>query len=176
VRVLRWIMVESSVIQSTRLKAARLPPLARERLFRLLCASCSPRGRLTASRPSLFVHPCGAAKVPTGKFTVTTSVVFDLGGRGDKSFQRRRHHERQAWRKSWACASTVEPGADRSRPPHAAGGMDLVIGVSFIFTDDLTQLARECQTPGSPAWTTPSRRTRTAGSSSHPTSPPQGPY
>ena len=33
----------------------------------------------------LFVHPSGAAQPPSGN-AVDVGVVFDLGGRGDKSF------------------------------------------------------------------------------------------
>lgn len=95
----------------------------------------------------LFVRPSGAEQAPTGE-GLDVGIVFDLGGRGDKSFNdgaylgaERAHHE------LGARVRFIEPGEGSDREAGlrllAAEGMDLVIGVGFIFSDDLTQLARE---------------------------------
>lgn len=95
----------------------------------------------------LFVRPAGADSMPTGD-GLDIGIVFDLGGRGDKSFNdgAYRGAERAA-SELGARVRFVEPGEGSDREAGlrllAAEGMDLVIGVGFIFTDDLTQLARE---------------------------------
>jgi basic membrane protein A len=95
----------------------------------------------------LFVHPPGAAEPPTGD-AVDVGIVFDMGGRGDKSFNDGAYlGAERAARDLGARVRFIEPGEGSDREAGlrllAAEGMDLVIGVGFIFTDDLTQLARE---------------------------------
>ena len=95
----------------------------------------------------LFVHPSGAAVPPTGD-AVDVGIVFDLGGRGDKSFNDGAYiGAERAAKELGVRVRFVEPGESSDREAGlrllAAEGMDLVIGVGFIFTDDLTQLARE---------------------------------
>lgn len=102
---------------------------------------------LVAHVALLFVRPSGAA-APPAKDTVDVGIVFDVGGRGDKSFNDGAFlgGERAA-RELGANVRFIEPGEGSDREAGlrllAAEGMDLVIGVGFIFTDDLTQLARE---------------------------------
>jgi basic membrane protein A len=75
-------------------------------------------------------------------------LVFDVGGLGDKSFNdsANRGLERAA-RELGVHTEYREPanGADRDEylERFADQGVDLVIGVGFIFTDDITKLARE---------------------------------
>jgi basic membrane protein A len=95
----------------------------------------------------LFRHPAGAAQPPAGD-AVDVGVVFDLGGRGDKSFNDGAYlGAERAERELGARARFVEPGEGSDRESGlrllAAEGMDLVIGVGFIFSDDLAQLAKE---------------------------------
>lgn len=95
----------------------------------------------------LFVHPSGAAAPPTGD-AVDVGVVFDLGGRGDKSFNDGAYlGAERAEKELGVRVRFIEPGEGSDRESGlrllAAEGMDLVIGVGFIFTDDLTQLAKE---------------------------------
>jgi basic membrane protein A len=95
----------------------------------------------------LFVNPAGAAKPPSGD-AVDVGVVFDLGGRGDKSFNDGAYlGAERAEKELGVRVRFIEPGEGSDRESGlrllAAEGMDLVIGVGFIFTDDLTQLARE---------------------------------
>jgi basic membrane protein A len=82
---------------------------------------------------------------------VNVGVVFDLGGRGDKSFNDGAYlGAERAEKELGAHVRFIEPGEGSDRESGlrllAAEGMDLVIGVGFIFTDDLTQLAKEYPT------------------------------
>jgi basic membrane protein A len=95
----------------------------------------------------LFAHPSGAEKPPAGN-TVDVGVVFDLGGRGDKSFNDGAYlGAERAQKELGVHVRFIEPGEGSDRETGlrllAAEGMDLDIGVGFIFTDDLTQLAKE---------------------------------
>lgn len=95
----------------------------------------------------LFVRPHGAASAPVGD-AVDVGIVFDVGGRGDKSFNDGAYiGAERAQRELAARVRFIEPGEGSDREAGlrllAAEGMDLVIGVGFIFTDDLTQLAKE---------------------------------
>src|SRR5204862_8154607 len=94
-----------------------------------------------------FARPSGAEKPPAGK-TVNVGVVFDLGGRGDKSFNDGAYlGAERAEKELGVRVRFIEPGEGSDREAGlrllAAEGMDIVVGVGFIFTDDLTQLARE---------------------------------
>ena len=94
-----------------------------------------------------FVRPAGATAAATGD-AVDVGIVFDLGGRGDKSFNDGAYlGAERAARELGVRVRFVEPGEGSDREAGlrllAAEGMDLVIGVGFIFTDDLTQLAKE---------------------------------
>ncbi len=95
----------------------------------------------------LFVHPSGAAQPAAGD-GVEVGIVFDVGGRGDKSFNDGAYvGAMRARRELGARVRFIEPGEGSDREAGlrllAAEGMDLVIGVGFIFSDDLTQLATE---------------------------------
>ncbi|GAC1515620.1 MAG: BMP family ABC transporter substrate-binding protein [Gemmatimonadaceae bacterium] len=95
----------------------------------------------------LLVHPTGAAVPPRGK-AVNVGIVFDVGGRGDKSFNDGAYLGAERARRDFgARVRFIEPGEGSDRESGlrllAAEKMDLVIGVGFIFTDDLTELARE---------------------------------
>jgi len=79
---------------------------------------------------------------------VDVGIVFDVGGRGDKSFNDGAYlGADKAVRELGARIRFIEPGEGSDREAGlrllAAEGMDIVIGVGFIFTDDLTQLAKE---------------------------------
>jgi basic membrane protein A and related proteins len=86
--------------------------------------------------------------VAPGRSSLKVGLVFDVGGRGDKSFNdaaflglERAVHELGVQ------AQYIEPGegADRESGIRllAAQGFDLVIGVGFIFSDDLYAMAKE---------------------------------
>jgi len=95
----------------------------------------------------LLVRPSGATVLPEGD-GLDVGIVFDVGGRGDKSFNDGAYlGAERAARELGARVRFIEPGEGTDREAGlrllAAEGMDLVIGVGFIFTDDLTLLARE---------------------------------
>jgi basic membrane protein A len=95
----------------------------------------------------LFVRPAGSAPAPeAGKLDI--GIVFDMGGRGDKSFNDGAYiGSQRAAAQLGARIRYVEPGEGSDREAGlrllAAEGMKLVIGVGFIFTDDLSALAAE---------------------------------
>ena len=98
----------------------------------------------------LFVHPPGAAEPPVGD-AIDVGIVFDMGGRGDKSFNDGAYlGAERAEKELGVRVRFIEPGEGSDREAGlrllAAEGMDIVMGVGFIFTDDLTQLAREYPT------------------------------
>ncbi len=89
-----------------------------------------------------------AAGGSDGKQPVRVGLVFDVGGRGDKSFND------SAWRgldravrELGVQAEYIEPGEGSDRESGirllAAKGFDLIIGVGFIFSDDLYAMAGE---------------------------------
>jgi basic membrane protein A len=112
-----------------------------KRLFGLL-------GVLLVAHVALsFVRPEGAATAPVGD-GIDIGVVFDMGGRGDKSFNDGAYiGAERAIKELGVRVRFIEPGEGSDREAGirllAAEGMDLVIGVGFIFTDDITVLAKE---------------------------------
>jgi len=88
--------------------------------------------------------------IAEGKGTSPTriGIVLDVGGRGDKSFNDGAYAGADSATKLLGSnIRFIEPGegADREAGLRllAAEGMNLVIGVGFIFTDDLANLAKE---------------------------------
>jgi len=95
----------------------------------------------------LFVRPSQAAAPIVGE-GLDVGVVFDVGGRGDKSFNDGAFlGAERAIRELGARIRYIEPGEGTDREAGlrllAAEGLDLVIGVGFIFSDDITQLSKE---------------------------------
>jgi basic membrane protein A len=104
---------------------------------------------LAAHIALLQIRPAGAAKIASDETGgVDVGIVFDVGGRGDKSFNDGAYlGAERAMRELGARVRFIEPGEGSDREAGlrllAAEGMDLVIGVGFIFSDDLGLLARE---------------------------------
>jgi basic membrane protein A len=74
-------------------------------------------------------------------------LVFDVGGRGDKSFNDAAYlGVSRAERELGVEASYLEPSSTEDREAalrlFAARGLDLVIGVGFIFSSDIDEVAR----------------------------------
>jgi basic membrane protein A len=95
----------------------------------------------------LLVHVPGAAQ-PAPRDAVTVGIVLDVGGLGDKSFNDGAYRGAQrAEKELGAHIRLIEPGEATDREAGlrllAAEKMDLVVGVGFIFTDDINQLAKE---------------------------------
>ena len=102
---------------------------------------------LVAHAAFLFVRPSGATEPPVGE-GLDVGIVFDVGGRGDKSFNDGAYAgAMRAARDLGARVRFIEPGEGSDREAGlrllAAQGLDLVVGVGFIFTDDLASLAAE---------------------------------
>ncbi len=94
----------------------------------------------------LFAGPDGEV-VETGD-AVRVGLVFDVGGRGDKSFNDSAFAGLMRARDELGIAAEyIEPadGSDRESALRifASRGFDLIIGTGFIFTDDVTLLAEE---------------------------------
>lgn len=95
----------------------------------------------------LTISPSGATTAPEGD-GLDIGIVFDVGGRGDKSFNDGAFLGGQRAADSLgARLRYIEPGEGSDRESGlrllAAEGMDLVLAVGFIFTDDVLTLARE---------------------------------
>ena len=97
----------------------------------------------------LFVRPAPAPAAQAASDSgVNVGIVLDIGGLGDKSFNDGADRGAvRAERELGAHVRLIEPGEDADREAGlrllAAEHMDLVTGVGFIFTDDVTQLAKE---------------------------------
>ena len=83
----------------------------------------------------LFVHPSGAAVPLTGD-AVDVGIVFDMGGRGDKSFNDGAYiGAERAEKELGVRIRFIEPGEGSDREAGlrllAAEGMDIVIGVGL---------------------------------------------
>ncbi len=103
---------------------------------------------LAAHLALLFVHPAGASAALERPGAQQLGIVFDVGGRGDKSFNDGAYRGgEEAARRLGMQVRYIEPGDGPDREAGlrllSAEGMNLVVGVGFIFTDDLTQLALE---------------------------------
>jgi len=98
----------------------------------------------------LFVRPAPTAQAASDS-GVNVGIVLDIGGLGDKSFNDGADRGAvRAEKELGAHVRLIEPGEDADREAGlrllAAERMDLVTGVGFIFTDDVTQLAKEYPT------------------------------
>jgi basic membrane protein A and related proteins len=116
------------------------------RLMRLLLAVLAVLSLVHGGM--LFVSPASAPAPEAVGTGPTVGVVFDMGGRGDKSFNDGAFlGADSATRRLQAQVQFIEPGDGSDREAGlrllAAERRDLVIGVGFIFSDDLTELARE---------------------------------
>lgn len=93
---------------------------------------------------------CGRKSASTSgsDSTLVVGLVFDVGGRGDKSFNDQAYAGLERAQKELGIRfSTLETGegADREAAMRqlAAGDAQLIFGVGFLFTDDIKTLARE---------------------------------
>ena len=96
----------------------------------------------------LAIRPKSVAAEPATGSGPRVGIVFDVGGRGDKSFNDGAWAGgERAMKELGARVRFIEPGEGSDREAGlrllAAEGMDLVVGVGFIFTDDLWSLAQE---------------------------------
>jgi basic membrane protein A len=90
---------------------------------------------------------CGVAMGSALAANMKVGMVFDVGGKGDQSFNDSAYRGLQ-WASNLGVAHVeIEPGADADRETGlrmiASQGFDLVIGVGFLFTDAIKAVADE---------------------------------
>ncbi len=90
----------------------------------------------------------GALAAEGGTKPVKVGLVFDVGGLGDKSFNDSAYAGLQRAVKQLGVRGEYrEPGEGAHREAHlrnfAKGDADLIIGVGFLFTDEITNMARD---------------------------------
>jgi len=151
------------MIQSSRL----IPSFAAALAFAaLLCgpSGCKRAPKENKDKPGDMTQPVGSAgsgsagsagsagvaPAQPGKpgSDVKIGLVFDVGGLGDKSFNDSAHRGlMKAKEELGVQVQYIEPGDGSDRESalrqRAAKGDNLVIGVGFIFSDDITNLAKE---------------------------------
>ncbi|MGI9089821.1 MAG: BMP family lipoprotein [Gemmatimonadaceae bacterium] len=103
---------------------------------------------LLAAHVALLFAGTGRGNATLQRAATTIGIVFDVGGRGDKSFNDGAYAGADSARRALGVTVRyIEPGDGSDREAGlrllAAERMNLVMGVGFIFTDDLTNLARE---------------------------------
>jgi basic membrane protein A len=91
---------------------------------------------------------CGGKKPESAKPSLHVGLVFDVGGTGDKSFNDSAYRGLQRAKSELGVEfEYIEPGegADRESGLRmlASGASDVVFGIGFLFTDDITAIARE---------------------------------
>ncbi|HST02346.1 MAG TPA: BMP family ABC transporter substrate-binding protein, partial [Usitatibacter sp.] len=112
------------------------------------------RAALVLGLAALALLPACAPKkeeAPAAKSTAPTlkvGLVFDVGGRGDKSFNDAAYTGLERAKTELGIEFvTLETGEGTDREPAmrqlATGGSQLVFGVGFLFSDDIKQLAQE---------------------------------
>ena len=93
----------------------------------------------------ILVIVCGLAAVSAGAAKLKVGLVFDVGGKGDQSFNDSAYRGLQ-WASKYDISHVeIEPGADADRETGvrmlASQGFDLVFGVGFLFTDAIKAVA-----------------------------------
>jgi basic membrane protein A len=96
----------------------------------------------------LWPRPNKLATVAAPAQRLRVGLVFDVGGRGDKSFNDAAFTGvDRAVRELGIEAEYVEPGEGTDRESGlrllAARGFDLILGVGFVFSDDMLMVARD---------------------------------
>ena len=99
----------------------------------------------------LTLVPARARPAAPAAAAVRVGLVFDVGGRGDKSFNDAAYEgAKRAERELGAAVTFVEPTGAEDRESalrlFAARGYDLVLGVGFIFSSDVDAVARDFPT------------------------------
>jgi basic membrane protein A len=113
----------------------------------------SPAGIGVAALIATLVLPARSARSPSGSVgsrhaRARVGLVFDVGGRGDKSFNDAAYAGLvRAADELEVEAELVEPAGSEDREAgmrlFAARGFDLVVGVGFIFSSDVDRVARD---------------------------------
>ena len=90
---------------------------------------------------------CSLAGLSAAESKLKVGMVFDVGGKGDQSFNDSAYRGLQWASKLGVSHVEIEPGADADRETGlrmiAGQGFDLVVGVGFLFTDAIIAVADE---------------------------------
>jgi basic membrane protein A len=101
--------------------------------------------RKTLSVICILVLVCGVAVSSAWAAKLKIGMVFDVGGKGDQSFNDSAYRGLQWASKLDISHVEIEPGADADRETGvrmlANQGFDLVFGVGFLFTDAIKEVA-----------------------------------
>lgn len=98
---------------------------------------------------SLFLPAANSSPAPSGRLQgLRVGLVFDVGGRGDKSFNDSAYlGVDRAEKELGVQVEYLEPSGSEDREAalrlFAARGFDLVIGVGFIFSSDINEVAAD---------------------------------
>ncbi len=103
---------------------------------------------LLVAHVALMLAGIGRGNATLARSGTMIGIVFDVGGRGDKSFNDGAYAGADSARRTLGVTVRyIEPGDGSDREAGlrllAAEKMNLVMGVGFIFSDDLTNLAKE---------------------------------
>lgn len=109
--------------------------------FFVIAALCLAAGWVGAQTTQTQPQTSSPSKIKVG-------LVFDVGGRGDKSFNDSAYNGLQRAIKELGVAGEYrEPGEGAHREAHlrtfAKGDADLIIGIGFLFTDEITNMATD---------------------------------
>jgi basic membrane protein A len=96
----------------------------------------------------LLAGGCAGEKDAPASRGLTAGLVFDIGGRGDKSFNDAAYAGlERAKTELGVTTDYIEPGEGGDREAAlrqlAARGVSLVFGIGFMFTEDITRIAAE---------------------------------
>jgi basic membrane protein A len=106
-------------------------------------------GTVLAAGATLLLPARGGEPAAHGRYAaVHVGLVFDVGGRGDKSFNDAAYEGvSRAARELGVTVELLEPSGSEDREAamrlFGARGFDLVIGVGFIFSTDVNVVSRE---------------------------------
>jgi basic membrane protein A len=99
---------------------------------------------------TFFIFSCGKnSDIPNSKGNLKVGLVFDVGGRGDKSFNDAAYRGLEKAQKDLGIEfEYIEPGpgADREaalRQFSSRPDISLIFGIGFIFSDEITKIAFE---------------------------------
>lgn len=102
-------------------------------------------GKKALSLICIFVFLCGLSVGSVWAAKLKIGMVFDVGGKGDQSFNDSAYRGLQWASKLNISHVEIEPGADADRETGvrmlASKGFDLVFGVGFLFTDAIKAVA-----------------------------------
>ena len=98
---------------------------------------------------SVLIFSCGQKQVEKQPGKIKAGLVFDVGGRGDKSFNDAAYRGLEKAKTELGIEyEYIEPGpgADREaalRQFSARHDINIIFGIGFIFTDEITKIAAE---------------------------------